>query len=748
MRTPFLLSLLVSHALLSAGDLTGRLTESGTGLPLPGAVVRSLDGGAGTTTDVLGRFRLEGLPAGPARLEFRYLGYAADTLDVRVPREGALDIDHALSPAPVQLAAVRVRPESPDETAPMARLDRSFRPIRGGQDLFRFVPGMVLAQHAGGGKAEQLFLRGFDLDHGTDIAVAVEGIPVNMVSHAHGQGYADLHFVIPETVREIDYGLGPGDPRHGDFATAGHVDMRLQPVLERSLVQVEGGSFRHARALALVDLLGSGPAGRGHRLYAGGEFRHADGPFDLPQVLQRYNGIARYRLSGRHGGVVDLLTTGYTSTWTQSGLLPERAVESGLVSRFGTLDSAEGGSTSRYNALARWTRPLGERSILELSGWYTHYLFDLTSNFTFFLEDCVYGDRIRQHEDRHAFGGQARFRLEHFVLGRPASFDAGAGWRIDFVDDLDLVRLRPSGEVNEAVFEGAVRQADGFAWFAERIRPARTLTLDLGLRTDFLRFAYFDALRDDSVSRGERLHLSPHLAAEWNPTDRFGLFLQAGKHFHTNDARTLVSHPGADLGPPAWGIDVGGRIKPAPRVLLTLTAWGLRSAQELVYAGDGGVVEPGDATMRLGLDLSLRAQPVEGLYADFDLNFVRARTVGGPAGENLVPLAPWLTGGAGLRYEHDSGFGAELRGRFVADRPAGETGEFTAEGYALLDASVRYDCDRWSVFVQGENLTNASWREAQFLVESRLQGEPEPVEEVHFTPGTPLGVGAGVGVRW
>lgn len=739
-------ALLLAQALLAA-DLKGTVTDAKTGEGLAGASLIILETAQGSATDAAGRFILEKVPSGTIAVEIRYLGYATQRLTVSVSESDVALLEIALQPNALQLEAINVQLNGNQAPNLLAAVDWKLRPAQTGQEMLRLVPGLVIAQHAGGGKAEQLFLRGFDLDHGTDISIDVEGMPVNMVSHAHGQGYADAHFILPEWVQNLEYELGLGDVRNGNLATAGSISYDLLSDLDKSSFGLEGGSFNTYRAYALVDLLGEGARERGHNAYAGGSFRYSDGPFQPAQGLRAYNGIFRYRKLGKAGSVTKWTGMAFHNSWSASGLLAPRAVASGLVDRFGTLDSAEGGMTARYNASVHWMKPIS-LGILDADLAYGHYDFDLISNFTYFLENPESGDRIRQTENRNLVNGQIRWRNTWDRINRPAPFEIAAGIRADFIDDLTLSYIGSAELAQEPVMSGEGQEINHWVYAAQGLEPIDGLVLKGGIRLDNFHFNYRDARTGGTTYRATRSILSPRLKADFAASEHLAFFLKAGKGFHSNDVRILLDGEQTDPLAPAYGFDLGTRLKPLDNVLLQLSGWWLYSSSEIVYVGDGGIAEVGDPSRRMGIDLSLRAELIEGLLLDVDGNLSKARTVGAPAGMDRVPLSAWLTGTGGLQYQHKSGISAALRYRAVADRPADETGQQQASGFFLLDAVLRYDADRWSLWLRGENVLNREWKEAQFLTTSLLPGETEPVDEVHFTPGYPLGIQAGLQVRW
>ncbi len=286
----------------------------------------------------------------------------------------------------------------------ISKINLETSPVNSSQEILRKVPGLFIGQHAGGGKAEQIFLRGFDIDHGTDIAISVDGMPVNMVSHAHGQGYADLHFVIPETVEKIDFGKGAYYADKGDFATAGYVAFQTKNKIEKSSISVEAGQFNTLRTVGLFNLLGNQ---KKQSAYIATEYILTDGPFDSPQNFNRVNFMGKYSALMDDNSKFSIMASRFSSKWDASGQIPQRLVDNGTISRFGAVDNTEGGNTSRTNVAATLSKPIDENTFLKANAFYSKYQFELYSNFTFFLEDPINGDQIRQKENRDIYGMNA-----------------------------------------------------------------------------------------------------------------------------------------------------------------------------------------------------------------------------------------------------------------------------------------------------------------------------------------------------
>ena len=351
------------------------------------------------------------------------------------------------------------------------------------------MPGLVIAQHAGGGKAEQIFLRGFDADHGTDVAISVDGSPVNMVSHGHGQGYADLHFLIPEVVDRIDVRKGPYDARDGDFATAGAVVFQTRDRIDRQVVGARGGSFGTRRALAMVPVGGDASRAGGYVALSG---NYTDGPFDAPQHYRRLAGFSKWTAPVTAGSELVASASGFDGRWDQSGQIPERAVRAGVVGRYGSLDPTEGGATQRYDAsVGLRSRAAGDAEwSARLYG--TRYRFRLFSNFTFFLRDSVNGDGIEQTDDRYIAGALATYARRGRLAGRDGRWTLGAGTRADWAD-VTLSHQRTRGRL-EGHVDARAAQSNVFSWAQRDVALTPRTTLQMALRGDGFRFAVADRL--------------------------------------------------------------------------------------------------------------------------------------------------------------------------------------------------------------------------------------------------------------
>jgi outer membrane receptor protein involved in Fe transport len=614
------------------------------------------------------------------------------------------------------------------------------------------VPGLVIAQHGGGGKAEQIFLRGFDADHGTDVAVTVDGVPVNMVSHAHGQGYADLHFLMPEVVERVDARKGPFDVRDGDFATAGAVAFHTRDRLDAPVLTLRGGSFGSRDLVALAPIGGSATRSGG---YVAAAVHGSAGPFDAPQDHRRVNAYAKW--TAPVGRAAEVVVSGSTfgARWDASGQVPDRAVRAGAISRFGSIDPSEGGSTSRHDVrVALRPREAGDRA-WEASAFATRYRFGLFSNFTFFRADSVNGDGIEQVDDRVVAGASASYRGLARLGGASGAWSAGAGTRVDDGSvGLHHQQARTRLATRVAV---DVRQAHLYQWARYELVLGGRVRADVGLRADLFRFGVTDRVPGGAhagadVPRASGTQWQGIVSPRANLAVDVGggamLYANAGSGFHSNDARDAVlATRGERILPRAVSAELGARRTWAGGSVAA-ALWALDLESELVYVGDEGVTEPSGRSRRAGVDVEARVRITPWLWADADLNVARGRFRDEPVGASRIPLAPGRTAVAGLTVRDVGRAGGGLRVRHVGGRPAVEDNSVRARGYTVGELVASYRLARARVYGTVDNLFGVDWNEAQFATTSRLRGERAEVTELHYTPGAPRNVQLGLEYRF
>lgn len=737
MRSCFVFFLLLSHSFLFAQskELSGVVTAAGSQLPVEGATISLLPEGRQAITDERGRFY------------FRQVGVDAQILVSAIGHDSArvslADLIKAgyvikLNARSVQLSQVTVSGGAGEQYKPISKLDIKMRGINNSQEVLRMVPGLFIGQHAGGGKAEQIFLRGFDIDHGTDINIGVDGMPVNMVSHAHGQGYADLHFVIPELIDNVTFKKGTYYAEKGNFTTTGFVDFKTFNVLPTNSVKVEGGMFNTLRAVGMFNLLNEKTRAKGQSAYIASEYMYTKGYFDNPQDFNRVNVFGKYHGTLNKHNQLSFSGSVFSSEWDASGQIPDRAVDSKLIGWYGAIDPNEGGKTSRINANALLTTALGHGAYLKNQVYYSRYQFELFSNFTFFKEDPVNGDQIKQREQRDLFGYNGSYHKTFFAGNTQIVSEIGANVRIDRTHGSELSRTKDRRIVTNPMMLGDIAENNLSAYVSETFRFNSLFSINAGLRYDYFQDQYTDKLNGGTKGKASADILSPKLSFYYHPSPYAQFYLSSGKGFHSNDTRVVVPQNGLRILPPAYGSDLGTVLKPARNLLVNAAIWYLWLDQEFVYVGDEGVVEPSGKSRRYGADLSVRYQPLSWLYTDVDLNYSHGRAADAPQGENYLPLAPQFTSIGGITVKTKPGINVSLRYRYMGDRPANEDNSVVANGYFITDAFVGYTRKKYEIGLAIQNIFDVRWKETQFDTESRLYSEPAPVSEIHFTPGTPF----------
>lgn len=635
----------------------------------------------------------------------------------------------------VLVVAQRPMTAASDETFRAADLE--LLPRMSTQDLLRVVPGLVITQHAGGGKAEQIFLRGFDADHGTDVNINVEGAPVNMVSHGHGQGYADLHFIIPELVERIDLVKGPYFAQYGDLTTAGAVTLHLADTLSGNIAKFESGLYGYYRGLGLA----STSVGATH-VYAGGEYVTNRGYFEVPQDLYRLNLIARSYTELSKYTTLTATAMHLGSDWDGSGQIPQRAVSDGVITRYGSIDPNEGGTTSRTTLQVA----LEEKGLdpLTIRASFTDYRFQLYSNFTFYLNDSLRGDMIEQTDDRQVITMQAQksFSSQWGSIGSLTMVGTNVRY-----DDIANALYHDSARVRLSTTRANTVGQTNIGLFTQQTLLIDDLTVILGLRGDYFRFLVSDVSGHTDVVGGttSTFLLSPKATLTYALNEQTMLFANSGFGFHSNDARVAVTVPNSTTVPRAFGAEVGGRWADHS-LAISATAWMLDLESEFVWIGDEGTTEESGRSRRVGIDLEARYQTTSWLTIGGNATFSRGRMRDEEVGFDHIPLAPsiTLTTFASVALPWMS---TAVRLRHIDARPANETNTVVASGYTIVDVTATIPLSSMvSINLQCENLLNSQWRESQFDTESRLQYEPASVSEIHYTPGTPFSLRIGVAV--
>lgn len=732
-RITILLLFVCSFSAIYAHELNGTVISEDTSKPLQGVGVYNKTTGNYTYTNIAGYFELDDISVNDT-LYFYQLGYQNQELIIDESHlDSKVDIYMLISSASLDQVLIVSKV---NVLSTFLDLDLKTSPVKSSQEILRKIPGLIIGQHAGGGKAEQIFLRGFDIDHGTDIAIDVDGMPVNMVSHAHGQGYADMHFIIPETIDNIDFGKGTYYADKGNFNTAGYVDINTKKIIDNNVVTLEAGQFNTVRALSMVKLVDE----ENSSAYLASELMLSDGVFESPQNFNRLNVMGRYNFNNYEDQEFNLSLSYFQSKWDASGQIPVRAIESRQIGRFGAIDDTEGGNTSRTNIWVNHKKQLDEHSAVKSSAYISKYDFELFSNFTFFLEDPVNGDQILQFEDRTIIGAKTVYEKSFHLEDHDAQlkYELGIGFRYDDVNDVQLSKTKNRQELLQRLAFGNVDELNGFS-FAKLTYKKDNWTFNPGLRLDYFNFGYENLLTETYDSQSEtKLLVSPKLNIIYAISPKLQLFAKTGLGYHSNDSRVVIANNGKEILPTAFGTDFGFITKPADRLVINAALWSLFLQQEFVYVGDAAIVEPSGKSQRFGADFGLQYQFNDYLFFNTDINYSYARSIEEPNGQDFIPLAPDLTSSVGLNFKNWNKFSGGISYRFIKDRPANEDNSIVAEGYFISDLNLNYTHKNWTVGLIVENLFDSEWKETQFATESRLLNEPTSFEEIHFTPGAPF----------
>ncbi len=719
------------------GSLSGTITEKGTRSKMIGTTISIVGTNKSTITNELGQYNFKNLIASNYKLEIRNIGYKTLIYNILIKDDETTIENFELESSQIDLNEIEILTTKNYNQQLIGKIDINLKTINNSQEFLRNVPGLFIGQHAGGGKAEQIFLRGFDIDHGTDIQITSDGMPVNMVSHAHGQGYADMHFIIPELVKEINFAKGPYNAAKGNFATAGYVELNTKSTIANSEIKLETGQFDTYRALGIFNLLGEKSKAKNQAAYLAGEYNFSNGYFENPQDFKKTNIFGKYH---GHVGKNTILTTtlsNFNSKWSASGQIPNRAVSNGEIGYFGAIDPNEGGETSRKNINIETATNTRNNRLIKNQIYYSKYDFELYSNFTFFLNDSINGDQIKQKESRNIIGYNGSISDNWVINKINISSILGISIRNDATTNSELSRTKKKNILIDPIKLGDINETNAAIFLDETIQFSEKINVNLGIRFDYFQHKYFDKLLNTNSLASTNI-VSPKLNIKYTFNNRTELYLNTGKGFHSNDSRVVVAQNGIKTLPAAYGADFGLFFKPLNRLIINPAIWYLWLAQEFIYVGDEGVVEPSGKTRRFGIDFSARYQISNNIFFDLDYNTTKPRAIGIAEGNNYLPLAPINTSSFGLSYHNKKGINGSLRGRYMGNRPANEDNSTIAKGYFINDLNLNYSHNKYNIGLSIQNLFNVKWKETQFLTESKLINEKMPVEEIHFTPGTPF----------
>ena len=615
--------------------------------------------------------------------------------------------------------------------------DFSTRPFARVGELVEVVPGMIATQHSGPGKANQYFLRGFNLDHGSDFSTYFDGMPVNWRTHAHAQGYMDLNFIIPEIIERVDFQKGPYFADTGDFSLAGSNSMKTYDTLDDSFTELTLGSRDELRLLTAGNIA----VAEGNLLYAL-EHQQTNGFFDLDQDVRKYNGLLKY--SGTIGSVPSRITfSAYDSVWISTNQVPQRAVDSGLISRFGYIDPDLGGDSYRYSLSGTF----------DLTGWElglyaSSYSMSLINNPTYELNDPVNGDEFEQEDQRSLFGATLRSEAETELLGLPAIRRIGADVRFDDVDELNL--FYTSGRLRTgSIREDEVEELSVAAFGELELTLSERLRATLGLRVDYYDFDVRALQSLNSGSDDDSL-LQPKFGLAYLATPNLELYANYGLGFHSNDVRAAINRVDPVTGDPTEqqeilaqgeGGEIGFRYDSLRGFNIAVAYFELATDSELVFVGDAGTTEPSDPTRRRGVELNSFWEISERLVLDLSAAKTDGYIRGLPAGADSISDAHEEVLGAGLTYAgFSNGWTASIRVRHFGDAALTEDNSVQKRASTLMNLGVSYSRPGWEVGMDVLNMFDRDDDDIAYFFESQLPGEPGAVEDIHFHPANPRAI--------
>lgn len=608
-------------------------------------------------------------------------------------------------------------------------------------EVLEATPGLIVTQHSGEGKASQYFLRGFNLDHGSDLAITADGTPVNMRTHGHGQGYADTNFVIPELLRGFSYRKGPYFADEGDFSSAGAIHLDYVDRLDRNLAEVSGGMYGYARTL----LATSTPMGVTGNWLAAGELLHNDGPWRNPDDYQKVNGVIRYSQGTATDGF-SLTGMAYAGRWNATNQIAKRAVDEGLIDRFGSLDPTDAGDANRFSLSGRWAES-DEHQTTRVSAYAIHSELELFNDFTYFLRDPVNGDQFRQGDNRNIFGVDASRTYYGTLLGRDAETVVGVQTRYDNIH----VSLKNTAQqqILSTVSDDHVEEASAGVYGQNTLHWTSWFRTIAGLRVD----EFYGNVRSDTPANSGSTSAniaSPKFSVVFGPWAKTEYYLSWGQGFHSNDLRgtTITVDPNDKVTPQqrvpllvrSQGEEIGVRSQAVPGLNTTLSAFVLDFDSELLFEGDAGTTEASRPSRRIGVEWANAYQALPWLNLDLDVAYTRARfTDDNPVG-NRIPGAVEGVIGTGFDIDNLGPWFGGLRLRYFGPRPLIEDNSVRSSSTTLVSGRVGYKVtDAVRVRLDGFNLFNVRKSQIDYYYTSRLPGEPAAgVNDVHFHPVEPL----------
>ncbi len=615
------------------------------------------------------------------------------------------------------------------------------RPMLRTGEMLEFIPGMMVTQHSGSGKANQYFLRGFNLDHGTDFTVSVDGMPINMRSHGHGQGYSDLNFVIPEMVDNLSYFKGTYYANIGDFSSAGGAFFNLRNSLEKNQLFLTLGEYGYQR----ITTVNQADIGDGKAITAL-EYQTYEGPWsDISEDVRKKNANIRY-ITPLFDGELTVTGMAYDNSWNGADQVPARAIESGLIDRLGSIDTEVGGESSRYSLSANYKSDDVNASFYVIDTDLT-----LFSNFTYFLDNPDTGDQFEQADDRKIYGGEI-FTTLPLEVTEGSTITIGAQWRFDDIDNVGLYRTQNLKRLS-TIREDAVKSSSYSLFAQSNIVLSDDLSLSLGGRYDYLDVQVDSDLAANSGDEGDGL-FTLKAALKYAVSENLTAFANVGQGFHSNDARgaTISIDPSTgDATPPSpllvksLGYETGLNYTDGRTFNISAALWRLELDSELLYVGDAGFTEPSRPSERHGIEISAYYWVNHHLTTDIEAAYTKARFSDRVEGEgrHIDGTVPGVISAGATYYQNSNQLGMSytLRARYLSSRTVESFDEVSPPSTFLLNAQAVYRQPNWDITLEVLNALDSDDHDIDYFYASRLPGEPEGgIEDLHYHPVEPRNV--------
>lgn len=743
----FILAMSLPAYSQQSGTVEGIVKASKTGIALSDVNVIVQGAGLGTATLLDGSFKVESVPTGTYTLRASSIGYKTANKEIIVKAGETTKIEFILLPKATALKEIVVEGRAANligiaDAASDGRVGRAqlkTRPLLRTGEIMETVPGIITTQHSGSGKANQFFLRGFNLDHGTDFSTSLEGVPLNLRTHAHGQGYLDLNFLIPELIKTVEFEKGPYHADAGDFSTAGNSSISLVSKLEKPIAKSAVGVDDYYRGL----VANSSKIKNGNLIY-GLNFKYYNGPFEVPENSALFSGLLKYSGGSQSNGY-SLSALGYNNDWTSSDQIPRRGVESNQISRFGAIDASDGGKTGRYTLNGNWWNTNENNARTNINVYSTYYRLNLFSNFTYFLDNPTNGDQFEQ-VDRRLYSG-ANVSHEWFAdwFGQRNTNSVGAELRHDQIFEVGLHNTDDRERFN-TIRDDEVAESSAGIYYNNQTQWTDKLRTTIGIRGDLFRF---DVNSNIDVNSGTETDFiaSPKFGLTLGPWANTEYYLNSGLGYHSNDARGTTIQIDPATGDPvdtvdplvrSRGAEIGARTTAIDGLQSTLALFYVDLESELVFVGDAGGTEASGASEHLGVEWTNFYQPNEWLILNLDVALTQSQFTDAPSTSDEIPNSIDRIITAGITTAFSSRWNSSLRLRHFGPRPLTEDGSINSESTTLLNFKTGYQFKNVTLELNVLNVLNSEDPDISYFYTSRLQDEPTSgVAGTHFHPVIP-----------